>query len=128
MARLDRLHSVKEIAQIGATIGREFSYSLMRAVVSREETQLRHSLAELEEAGLIFRPPARTTAAPPKPAHQLAQTRPAPPVVHLLGPAAMATGDVCDNRPRLEAFRGNLCLQIVRPALATYACVHLDTW
>ncbi|WP_426616075.1 AAA family ATPase [Bradyrhizobium sp. McL0616] len=55
MARLDRLHSVKEIAQIGATIGREFSYSLMRAVVAREETQLQHSLAELVEAGLIFR-------------------------------------------------------------------------
>ncbi|WGR70257.1 MULTISPECIES: AAA family ATPase [unclassified Bradyrhizobium] len=55
MARLDRLHSVKEIAQIGATIGREFSYSLMRAVVARDETRLQHSLTELEEAGLIFR-------------------------------------------------------------------------
>jgi predicted ATPase/class 3 adenylate cyclase len=55
MARLDRLHSVKEIAQIGATIGRDFSYSLMRAVVSQDETRLQHSLAELEETGLIFR-------------------------------------------------------------------------
>ncbi|MGY4429645.1 class 3 adenylate cyclase/ABC-type transport system involved in cytochrome c biogenesis ATPase subunit [Bradyrhizobium sp. F1.13.1] len=55
MARLDRLHSVKEIAQIGATIGREFSYSLMLAVVAREDPWLQHSLAELEEAGLIFR-------------------------------------------------------------------------
>src|SRR5216684_3026440 len=38
MARLDRLHSVKEIAQVGAAIGREFSYSLIRAVVARDET------------------------------------------------------------------------------------------
>lgn len=55
MARLDRLHSVKEIAQIGATIGREFSYCLIRAVVAREETRLQQSLSELEQAGLIFR-------------------------------------------------------------------------
>ncbi|MGY4295090.1 putative ATPase [Bradyrhizobium sp. i1.4.4] len=54
MARLDRLHSVKEIAQIGATIGREFSYSLMRAVVAREETRLQHSLSELEEGRAYF--------------------------------------------------------------------------
>lgn len=55
MARLDRLHSVKEVAQIGATIGREFSYYLIRAVVPREETRLQQSLSELEQAGLIFR-------------------------------------------------------------------------
>ncbi|WFU69254.1 AAA family ATPase [Bradyrhizobium sp. CB2312] len=55
MARLDRLHSVKEIAQIGAAIGREFSYFLIRAVVAREETRLQQSLSELEQAGLIFR-------------------------------------------------------------------------
>ncbi|UPK31098.1 AAA family ATPase [Bradyrhizobium sp. 195] len=55
MARLDRLHSVKEIAQIGATIGRDFSYCLIRAVVTREETRLQQSLSELEQAGLIFR-------------------------------------------------------------------------
>ena len=37
MARLDRLVSVKEIAQIGAAIGREFSYLLIHAVVGRDE-------------------------------------------------------------------------------------------
>jgi hypothetical protein len=47
--------------------------------------------------------------------------------MHLLGPAAMAAGDVCDNRARLEAFRGNPCLQIVRPALSTRASIHFDT-
>src|SRR5262249_44663612 len=55
MARLDRLAPVKEIGQIGAAIGRDFSYSLLRAVVGRDETALRHSLAELEQAELVFR-------------------------------------------------------------------------
>jgi hypothetical protein len=52
---------------------------------------------------------------------------PAPPVMHLLGPAAMTTGDIRDNRTRLEAFGGNLRLQIVRPALATCAIEHFNT-
>jgi len=55
MARLDRLAPVKEIGQIGAAIGREFSYSLLRALVGRDETALRHGLAQLEQAGLVFR-------------------------------------------------------------------------
>src|SRR5262247_3743061 len=55
MARLDRLAPVKEIGQIGAAIGREFSYSLMHAMVGREETALKHALAQLEQAELVFR-------------------------------------------------------------------------
>jgi class 3 adenylate cyclase/tetratricopeptide (TPR) repeat protein len=55
MARLDRLAPVREIAQIGAAIGREFSYSLLRAVVGRDETPLKHALAQLEQAELVFR-------------------------------------------------------------------------
>ena len=55
MARLDRLHSVKEIAQVGAAIGREFSYSLIRAVVARDEIALKHALTELEQAELVYR-------------------------------------------------------------------------
>src|SRR5262245_58685326 len=55
MARLDRLAPVREIAQIGAAIGREFSYSLARAVVGRDESALKHGLAQLEQAGLVFR-------------------------------------------------------------------------
>jgi predicted ATPase len=64
-ARLDRLAPVKEIAQIGAAIGREFSYPLMRAVAGRDEPALRAALAQLEEAELLFRsgapPDARYT-------------------------------------------------------------------
>jgi predicted ATPase len=59
-ARLDRLAPVKEIAQIGAAIGREFSYPLLRAVAGRDEPALRAALVQLEEAELVFR-----TGAPP---------------------------------------------------------------
>jgi predicted ATPase len=55
MARLDRLAPVREIGQIGAVIGREFSYSLLRAMVGRDETALKHALAQLEQAELVFR-------------------------------------------------------------------------
>jgi predicted ATPase len=41
MARLDRLAPVKEIGQIGAAIGREFPYALVRALVARDETALK---------------------------------------------------------------------------------------
>ncbi|HME83344.1 MAG TPA: AAA family ATPase, partial [Roseiarcus sp.] len=61
MARLDRLATVKEIAQIGAAIGREFSYPLLNAVVGRDEATLRVALTQLEDSGLVFRssePPA----------------------------------------------------------------------
>src|SRR6516162_1449703 len=60
VARLDRLAPVKEIAQIGAAIGREFSYPLLRAVAGRDEPALRTALAQLEEVELLFR-----TGAPP---------------------------------------------------------------
>jgi class 3 adenylate cyclase/predicted ATPase len=55
MARLDRLAEVKEIAQIGAAIGREFSYPLVRALVARDETYLWRALTQLEQAELVFR-------------------------------------------------------------------------
>jgi len=64
-ARLDRLAPVKEVAQIGAAIGREFSYPLLRAVAGRDEPALRTALVQLEEAELLFRsgapPDARYT-------------------------------------------------------------------
>jgi len=55
LARLDRLAPVKEVAQIGATIGREFSYDLLSAIARRPEHQLREALDQLVGAGLIFR-------------------------------------------------------------------------
>jgi predicted ATPase len=55
MARLDRLTPVKEMSQIGAAIGREFSYALVRALVSLDDETLRHTLVQLEQAELVFR-------------------------------------------------------------------------
>jgi predicted ATPase len=55
MARLDRLAPVKEVAQIGAVIGREFSYKLLVAVADRPEARLRAALNQLVESELIFR-------------------------------------------------------------------------
>jgi predicted ATPase len=55
MARLDRLGPAKEVAQIGAAIGREFSHALLAAVVRKQETELRSALDRLIDAGLLFR-------------------------------------------------------------------------
>jgi predicted ATPase len=55
MARLDRLGSAKEVAQIGAVIGREFSYALLAAVAAKPEVELQSALDRLTTAGLLFR-------------------------------------------------------------------------
>ncbi len=55
MARLDRLGPAKEVAQIGATIGREFSHGLLAAVVRKPEAELGSALDRLIAAGLLFR-------------------------------------------------------------------------
>jgi class 3 adenylate cyclase len=63
MARLDGLSAVKEIAQIAAAIGREFSYDLLSAVSGRNGIALNEALTQLEEAELVFRSgePSATT-------------------------------------------------------------------
>ena len=55
MARLDRLGPAKEMAQIGAAIGREFSHALLAAVVRQPEVELNSALDRLIQAGLLFR-------------------------------------------------------------------------
>ena len=55
MARLDRLGPAKEVAQIGAAIGREFSHALMAAVTHKAEVELQSALDRLMAAGLLFR-------------------------------------------------------------------------
>jgi len=57
MARLDRLGSAKEIAQIGAVIGREFNRDLLARVIQWSEDDLTLALARLMEAELIFPAP-----------------------------------------------------------------------
>jgi class 3 adenylate cyclase/predicted ATPase len=55
LARLDRLAPVKEVAQIGAAIGREFSHALLAAVADRPEPALRTALDQLVSSELVFR-------------------------------------------------------------------------
>lgn len=63
MARLDRLTTAKSVAQLGATLGRTFSYEVLRAVSPLEETTLQHELARLVAGELLYQrgvPPQAT--------------------------------------------------------------------
>jgi predicted ATPase len=54
LARLDRLPSVRHVAQIGAAIGRQFSYALLCAVSGLPADELQATLARLVASGLVF--------------------------------------------------------------------------
>ena len=64
LARLDRLGpAAKEAAQVGATIGREFSHQLLAAAAQRTDAELKDALSRLFDAGLVFQrgaPPQAT--------------------------------------------------------------------
>jgi class 3 adenylate cyclase/predicted ATPase len=62
MARLDRLSTVRALAQLGAVLGREFSYELIQAVAAVDEMTLQQGLAQLVDAELVYQrglPPRR---------------------------------------------------------------------
>jgi tetratricopeptide (TPR) repeat protein len=65
LARLDRLAPIREVAQIGACIGREFSYELLAELSPMKDEELSEALEQLTDAGLMFRrgtpPDARFT-------------------------------------------------------------------
>jgi TOMM system kinase/cyclase fusion protein len=54
MARLDRLAAVKQVAQLGAALGRAFPYELIRAVAYQDDTTLDQALARLVDAELLY--------------------------------------------------------------------------
>jgi predicted ATPase len=54
MARLDRLGTAREVAQAGSVIGRDFSYSLLRALVGAEDAPLKAALERLIEADILL--------------------------------------------------------------------------
>lgn len=58
MSRLDRLGSAKTVAQIGAAIGREFSYELLTKVAELPEENLREELYRLVDSGLLISRPS----------------------------------------------------------------------
>jgi predicted ATPase len=60
MARLDQLQTAKEVAQLGAVLGREFAYELLQAIAPQDDTALQAGLAQLVAAELLYqrgRPP-----------------------------------------------------------------------
>ena len=59
MARLDRREGDREVAQIAATLGREFSYELLDAVASVDESFLQDELSKLVQADILY-PKGRT--------------------------------------------------------------------
>lgn len=65
MARLDRLPSIREVAQLGSILGREFAYEMLQAIASLDESILERGLDQLVEAELLYqrgrRPRARYT-------------------------------------------------------------------
>ena len=78
LARLDRIASTREVAQIGAALGRSFSHELISAVAVIPQPQLDDALNELVRAELIFRrgtPPTRSTPSDTR----WYRTRPTPP-------------------------------------------------
>ena len=63
MARLDRLPIIREVAQLGAVLGREFVYEMVEAIASFDEASLQNGLDELVAAELLYqrgRPPRRS--------------------------------------------------------------------
>src|SRR5262245_21041468 len=54
MARLDRLSAARELAQLGAVLGREFSYELLQAVALVDETTLQQGVRQLVDAELVY--------------------------------------------------------------------------
>ena len=55
MARLDRLGPAKEIAQVAAVIGQQFSHAVLAAVVTNSEAELASGMRRLIDAGLAYR-------------------------------------------------------------------------
>ena len=54
LARLDRLSTARQVAQLGATLGREFSYELLHAVAPLSEIDLQTALSKLAEAEILY--------------------------------------------------------------------------
>jgi class 3 adenylate cyclase/predicted ATPase len=62
MARLDRLTAAKQVAQVGAAIGRTFSHVLLAAVMRQPEAEISSAIDRLVAAGLLFRQGVRPHA------------------------------------------------------------------
>jgi predicted ATPase len=95
MARLDRLGPGKEVAQIGAAIGREFSYAILVATAFKPEEELALALDRLVAAGLLFRGGAADCQLP-------VQARPCAGYRLWYAPEAAASVATCSDRRRIR--------------------------
>jgi hypothetical protein len=66
MARLDRIEGKRDLAQLAATLGREFTYDVLAAVPRVEEPALQAELAKLVQAEILYRRPVRPAVPGPK--------------------------------------------------------------
>ena len=112
MAQLDRLAPVKEVAQIGAVMGREFGYELLAAVTSLDDGKLRDGLQELANAELVFRhgtPPHAIYTFKPRSGsgrrlrEPAARPTPAAPCPHRNGPGEERFPESVEAEPNLLA-------------------------
>ena len=111
MARLDRLATVKGLAQLGATLGREFAYDLLQAVSPWDEATLRRGLSAVGGGGVPVSAGAAATSdvplqACPDPGSGLsilaAEHPPAAPSAHCPGVGG-ALSRLCETQPELLA-------------------------
>jgi hypothetical protein len=91
MARLDRLGSAKEVAQVAAVIGREFPHALISAVARKGEPELRSALDRLEAAGLLFRQGLKQGATVPRMVGH-----------RIMGVSLLLSGDFAEAREHLD--------------------------
>jgi len=71
---MDQLQRAKEVAQLGAVLGREFAYELLQTIAPQDEKTLQTGLAQLVEAELLYqrgRPPRARHAPPRRPIHSV---------------------------------------------------------
>jgi predicted ATPase len=93
MARLDRLAPIREVAQIGAVVGREFSYELLNAVAGLPTEKLEEALGQLVRSELVF-----CRGEVPQAVYTFKHT-----LVRDRAPEEPARRDACGDRGRIRA-------------------------
>ena len=115
MARLDKLPVAKQVAQVGAVIGRDFSHALLAAIAQLPEAELTRGLDELVRAGLAVR-----RGVPPDAAYSFK---------HMLVQEAVYDSLLRGRRTEIhgavvEAVETDTSLAIIEPSLLGHHCAQ----